>query len=126
MTSIVLKQIHTFQVQTDKLKDLFKDGMRQAKVDFGSRGYQLQNSLMQYRKTPHSTTHQSPAMMFLGRDIRTRLNLLRPNETPLEKATDSPVRQFDVGDKVYATFQIQKENGCSGQFYEKKEDLIIK
>ncbi|GBM18023.1 Uncharacterized protein K02A2.6, partial [Araneus ventricosus] len=86
--------------QAERFVRTFKDAMRQAKIDFGSRDYKLQKFLLQYRKTPHSTTHQSPAMMFLGRDIRTRLNLLRPNETPYEKATDSPVRQFDVGDKV--------------------------
>ncbi|GBM39237.1 Uncharacterized protein K02A2.6 [Araneus ventricosus] len=86
--------------QAERFVQTFKDAMRQAKIDFGSRDYKLQKFLFQYRKTPHSTTHQSPAMMFLGRDIRTRIDLLRPNETPYEKATDSPVCQFDVGDKV--------------------------
>ncbi|GBL91534.1 Uncharacterized protein K02A2.6 [Araneus ventricosus] len=86
--------------QAERFVQTFKDAMRQAQVDFGSRDYKWQKFLMQYRKTPHSTTHQSPAMMFLGRDIRTRLDLLRPNETQCEKVTDSPVRQFDVGDKV--------------------------
>ncbi|GBO00663.1 hypothetical protein AVEN_225457-1 [Araneus ventricosus] len=86
--------------QAERFARTFKEAMRQAKIDFGSRDYKLQKFLLQYRKTPHSTTHQSPAMMFLGRDIRTRLDLLRRNETPYEKATDSPVRQFDVGDKV--------------------------
>ncbi|GBM92813.1 hypothetical protein AVEN_17238-1 [Araneus ventricosus] len=74
--------------------------MRQATVDFGSRDYKLKNVLIQYRKTTHSTTHLSSCMMVLGHDIRTRLDLLRLYEEPLEKATDSPRRQFNVGDKV--------------------------
>ncbi|GBL98885.1 hypothetical protein AVEN_165712-1 [Araneus ventricosus] len=91
--------------------------------------FKLQKSLFQYRKTPHSATHQSPVMMFSGRDIRTRLDLLRPNETPLENVTYSLVRQFDVASEIKQPnliFQIQKGNGCSGQFYEKKDGLIIK
>ncbi|GBN18592.1 hypothetical protein AVEN_112909-1 [Araneus ventricosus] len=55
---------------------------------------------MQYRKTPHYTTYLSPAMMFLGPDIRTRLDLLSRNETPLTRTTDSSVHKFDVGDKA--------------------------
>ncbi|GBM32370.1 hypothetical protein AVEN_239769-1 [Araneus ventricosus] len=65
--------------QAEGFVQTFKDAMRQAKIDFGSKDYKLQKFLLQYRKTPHSTTHQSPAMMFLGRDIRIRLDLLRPN-----------------------------------------------
>ncbi|GBM45835.1 hypothetical protein AVEN_180706-1 [Araneus ventricosus] len=84
----------------ERFVQTFKDAMRQAKVDFGSRDYKLQKFLMQFSKTPHSTTHLYPAMMFSGRDIHPRLDLLCLNEAPLGKATDSPLRQFPVGDKV--------------------------
>lgn len=38
--------------------------------------------LRQYRKAPHSTTGQSPAQLFLGRSIRTRLDLVRLKSVP--------------------------------------------
>ncbi|GBN98466.1 hypothetical protein AVEN_273684-1 [Araneus ventricosus] len=62
--------------QAERCVQTFEDAMRQAKVDFGSRDYKLQKLLMQFSKTPDSTTHLSPAMMFSGRDIHPRLNLL--------------------------------------------------
>ena len=36
--------------------------------------------LKQYRKLPHSTTGVSPAKLFLGRNIHTRLDLVRPDD----------------------------------------------
>ncbi len=38
----------------------------------------LANFLLTYRSTPHATTQRSPCSLFIGRDIRTRLDLLRP------------------------------------------------
>ncbi len=39
----------------------------------------LINFLFAYRNAVHSTTNQTPAMLFLGRSLRSRLDLLRPN-----------------------------------------------
>ena len=35
--------------------------------------------LLQYRNAPHSTTQEAPAMLFLHRKLRTRLDLLKPS-----------------------------------------------
>ncbi|XP_049294146.1 uncharacterized protein K02A2.6-like [Anopheles funestus] len=40
----------------------------------------LNQFLQQYRKVPHSETGESPAKLFLGRNIRTRLDLVRPRD----------------------------------------------
>lgn len=37
------------------------------------------NFLLSYRNTPHATTGATPAKLFLGRELRTRLSLLRPD-----------------------------------------------
>ena len=34
---------------------------------------------MWYRSTPHTTTEHSPSALFLGRELHTRLDLLKPN-----------------------------------------------
>ena len=39
----------------------------------------LASFLLRYRCTPHATTGVSPSCLFLGRNIRTRLDLLKPN-----------------------------------------------
>ena len=42
--------------------------------------HQLSYLLLSYRSTPHSTTGVPPAELFLTRQPRTRLTLLKPNQ----------------------------------------------
>ncbi|XP_051783661.1 uncharacterized protein K02A2.6-like [Erpetoichthys calabaricus] len=39
----------------------------------------LDTFLLTYRNTPHATTKETPAMLFLGRKLRSRLDFLKPN-----------------------------------------------
>ena len=70
----------------------------------------LMNFLLTYRSTPHATTNDTPASLFLGRSLRTRLDLLHPN-LPGEVATQqarqklnhdlrSRAREFLLGQRV--------------------------
>ena len=45
----------------------------------GSTAAKLANFLFAYRNAPHSTTGQSPAMLFVGRNLRSRLDILKPD-----------------------------------------------
>ncbi|GFR18388.1 uncharacterized protein K02A2.6 [Trichonephila clavata] len=62
--------------------------------------------LMQYRKAPNVTTTHSPPMLFLKRDIRTRIDLLLPElKTKIQDKLrrdnfEFLDRKFDVGDRV--------------------------
>ena len=57
----------------------FKEAMKAAKHDGLSLNHSLENFLFTYRTIPHATTHQSPSSLFLGRNLRSRLDLLKPN-----------------------------------------------
>jgi len=63
--------------------------------------------LRQYRKAPHTTTGLPPAQLFLGRNIRTRLDLVRPEEKQIQtterqqKKEETPTRSFQPLQKVY-------------------------
>ncbi|XP_053690785.1 uncharacterized protein K02A2.6-like [Sabethes cyaneus] len=63
--------------------------------------------LQQYRKVPHSETGESPTKLFLGRNIRTRFDLVRPQDVSTkiaekQRATfDSSFRSFTPGQHVY-------------------------
>ena len=46
----------------------------------------IENVLLTYRSAKHPTTGKTPASLFLGRELRTRLSLLRPNV--VEKVMD--------------------------------------
>lgn len=65
----------------------FKEAMKAGKHD------RLANFLLSYRTTPHTTTQQTPCSLFLGRAVRTHLDLLRPN----------------LGDRVMAKQAAQKD-----------------
>ena len=56
----------------------FRQSMKAREQDGFILQHQLQNFLIKYRSTPHATMGQSPASLFLGRPLRTRVDLLRP------------------------------------------------
>ncbi|XP_030765798.1 uncharacterized protein K02A2.6-like [Sitophilus oryzae] len=74
----------------------------------------LNQFLRQYRKAAHFTTGQSPAQLFLGRDLRTRLNLTRPDDISakvLEKQRAEmqfTFRTMEDGQRVYFLSGNQK------------------
>ncbi|XP_034157776.2 LOW QUALITY PROTEIN: uncharacterized protein K02A2.6-like [Pangasianodon hypophthalmus] len=69
----------------------------------------LQNFLFAYRNAAHATTNRTPAMLFLGRPLRSRLDLLKPNlkRTIQDKELKQlqgggKTRELEVGDNVLA------------------------
>ncbi|RXN30262.1 putative protein K02A2.6-like protein [Labeo rohita] len=68
----------------------------------------LQNFLFAYRNAAHATTNRTPAMLFLGRPLRSRLDLLKPNlkrtvqDKQLKQSQGGKTRELEVGDSVLA------------------------
>ena len=89
---------------------MVKNSLRKNKEgDFDLR---LTRTLYRYRCTPNSTTGASPSELFLGRKLRTHIDLLHPDlsEKVLEKQEAQKVghdgkvaeRTYRKGDSVYA------------------------
>ena len=57
----------------------FKTAMKASKLGGLPLQHQLASFLLTYRTTPQATTNQEPSTLFLGRSLRTRLDLLRPS-----------------------------------------------
>ena len=89
---------------------IVKDGSK--KMSEGTTEDRIARFLFTYRITPQSTTQMSPAELLMGRRLRSRLDLLKPNlaqrvekkQLQQKRNYDSCVRQrtFKEGEKVYA------------------------
>ena len=90
----------------------FKQAMKAGRDDRRTLQHRLQNFLITYRSTPHATTRETPAYLFLGRDIRNRLDLIKPGlEEKIERKQAAQkeshdvhvhIRSFSPGDHVLA------------------------
>ena len=81
----------------------FRSAMKASKKDEGSVQTKLSNFLLAYRNAAHATTGESPAKLFIGRTLPSRLDLLKPN---LEQHVKN--KQFDVANRrssVLRTFE---------------------
>ena len=68
--------------------------------------HQLANLLLHYRTTPHTTTGVPPAELFLKRQLRTRLSLVKPDpEAAMRKKQQQQQQQHDQGTKTLRVFQ---------------------
>ena len=71
----------------ERMVQSFKNHMKACKGSKLSTQQRIANFLLTYRSTKHPTTGRTPASLFLGRELRTRLTLLRPRTG--EKVLDS-------------------------------------
>ena len=90
----------------------FKQALKASESSSRTFHQRLMSFLLSYRTTPHSTTGVSPDQLFLGRSVRTRLDLLHPSvsnhvstsQAKQKEHHDAHVRSRDfcVGQRVYA------------------------
>ena len=64
----------------ERLVQTFKKAMKTAKECSKDLQQALSSFLLTYRTTPHTTTQDTPAKLFLNHQLRTRLDLLLPNK----------------------------------------------
>ncbi len=83
---------------------VFKSAMKPMRNESGEIHQKLARFLLSYRTTPHTTTHETPAKLFMGRELRTRLTALKPDlANSIKKRTSSlnnKFRTIEVGSNV--------------------------
>ncbi|BES88660.1 Hypothetical protein NTJ_01466 [Nesidiocoris tenuis] len=95
----------------------FKQRMR-AGINTKDINIRLQKFLMSYRSTPQRTTQRSPAAIMFGRELQTRLHLLRPDfdstvdraltKQKLDHDNGKSFRNFVKGEKVWVSNTTEK------------------
>ena len=75
--------------------------------------------LTSYRSTPHIVTHRPPVEMFIGKNIKTRINLIKPHHT-LEVNSNShknnlALRTLSPNDQVIVRKYGLKQNWRYGK-----------
>ena len=66
-------------VEAERFFRTFKEGLTTSKEDGLQLAHRLQNFLLTYRTTPHSTTGTPPCDLLMGRRLRTCWDLLKPD-----------------------------------------------
>jgi hypothetical protein len=115
----------------------FKNSMRAMTDENRDINQKIANSLLTYRNTPHSTTNETPAKLFLGRNLRTRLRLIKPDiqinvsrnqmNTIFQEKRTKNSRYFEDGRSVIARDYRGKGNKwTSGIIKEREGPLMYK
>ncbi|KAL3117007.1 hypothetical protein niasHT_002966 [Heterodera trifolii] len=107
--------------QAERFVDSFKRTFRKLKGEGALSAEIIETFLTAYRTTPNDTLQEckSPAEAFLGRKVRTTLDLLRPPqfqpmerdelmERRLNKRFGAKPREFGPGDKIFARHRISQ------------------
>ncbi|XP_014834021.1 PREDICTED: uncharacterized protein K02A2.6-like [Poecilia mexicana] len=92
----------------ERFVQTFKKAMKAMTRDDISIQHKIDNFLLVYRNSVHTTTNQSPALLFMNRQLRSRIDLLKPNlrrevqNKQFSNFAREPPRSFDVGQQVLA------------------------
>lgn len=95
--------------QAERVVQILKSAVKQSKVSGESLHILLPRFLLRYRITPHSTTGKSPSLLFYGRQLRTKLDLVFPSlRSNVEQKQNNIInrtihrgcRFFSVGDSI--------------------------
>ena len=96
--------------QAERAVQIFKNAMKNAENDNSSLQHKLSVFLFKYRTTPHALTNETPAKLLYGRNLRTRLDILKPDlqakvasgqdHMKLSKHCGTKVRHFKEGQNV--------------------------
>ena len=101
--------------------------LKSSKKDSGSVAKKLSNFLMAYRNAPHCTTNETPAKLFIGRDLPSRLDLVKPDirreveqkQCEMRERRNSALRTFEPGQSVYRDYRKHHDRWTSGNIVAK-------
>ncbi|XP_071494907.1 uncharacterized protein [Diadema antillarum] len=125
--------------QAERFVQTLKQSMRASRSDGGSAQAKLDRFLLAYRNAAHSVTGESPASLFMKRQLRMRLDNLRPNierryaeqlhyQASLRDKRSKAIkmREFAVGQSILARDYTGKRKWVPGVVVEREGPLMYK
>ena len=101
--------------QAERFVQTLKKGLRSSSSSDLPLIRRLSNFLLHYRRAPHALTKRSPAELFLGRPIRSRLDCLKPQERDATFVKESSSTKFNIGDLVLARCYTGTQKWTTGR-----------
>ncbi|VEN36375.1 unnamed protein product, partial [Callosobruchus maculatus] len=88
--------------QAERYVQTLKKALRTMKCDNYNKNLELCKFLLQYRRAPHINTGKSPSELMFGRQIRSRLDCMKPeiNGNRVTYNTDKHIRELQLGTRV--------------------------
>lgn len=92
----------------ERFVQTFKRSIKAMDKEDVSLQHKVDNFLLVYRNSVHATTNQTPAMLFMNRNLRSRIDLLKPNlrrdvqNRQFSHLPTKPTRSFEIGQGVLA------------------------
>ena len=113
----------------------FKNSMRAMKDENRDIDQKIANFLLAYRNIPDSTTNETPAKLFLGRKLRTRLSVIKPDiqinvsrnqmNTTFQEKRKKSSRYFDDGQSIITRDYREKGNKWTSGIIKEREGTLM-
>ena len=107
--------------QVERYVQTIKQALRAEKQSKKPIDEKINDFLMSYRSTPHTTTSFTPAQLFIGRNISTKIDLIKPSRLIVKKKShgEIEIRSFSPKDNVIVRFFVGKEHWKNGKSLKK-------
>ena len=122
--------------QAERFVQSFKKAIKSASGDSACINKKLNSFLCKYRITPQGTTNETPSILMYGRNIRTRLDIMKPDLTSTvvskqysskAKHCGNVVREFSEGDAVNVRdYRANSEKWANGRIHSQTGPLSYK
>ena len=100
---------------------MFKQALCAALTEKKTLSWKLTNFLLAYRMTPHALTGEAPVVLLTGRNLRMKLDILKPN---IQKRMDEKQQDQELRFSHNPTFELPVGQAVVAQNYQTGDEWV--